>query len=423
MGARSHIFNLHCKGDHADIGRFKERVKEAINDGSLYVTDYNLELSPDALYFYQEQTREDVEKGFIPLMGEFPRMGFFFDIEEGDNSDSLYWCEYQCYCGAALRARKQQTFNIHDFERAEDQNEAVHTALAKAYKNKIKPALEKWLADKPLDDETTNEKLVGIVAEKTCEQWLEAIEEDGMALHDVPEELWRDKDFCVAAAKLELSALTYLPENQMSAEICFDAVKQDAEALEYVPENIKTPEMCLYAIEANGRSLIYVPDSLKTEAMCLAAVKNAPSGGYGDYLLNYVPENMKTEPVCLAAVQRIGNAIRYVPEEKITPEICLAAIKQNAEALAYVPESLKTAELCLAAIKQNAAMLRDVPESLKTPEICLAAVKENGWALARVPESLRTEEICLTAVRQNGQAFQYVPKNLQEQVKKTAGLE
>ncbi len=146
--------------------------------------------------------------------------------------------------------------------------------------------------------------------EKTVEEYIEMVRNDGIALEDVPEEV------------------------QMAhSEICIEAVKQNGYALQYVPEEVQMahPEICIEAVKQNVFALIYIPNEVKIahpEIYIEAVKQNAGA-------LQDVPNEVKIAhpEMCMEAVKQYGPILQDVPEEVqiAHPEICIEALKQNIE--------------------------------------------------------------------------------------------
>jgi hypothetical protein len=179
-------------------------------------------------------------------------------------------------------------------------------------------------------------------------------------------------------------------------ETALEAVQEHGLMLEFVPEELRTYEICLAAVQAHphrsGCLLRFVPEELRTYEICLAAVQK------DGFSLQFVPEKLRTYEICLAAVQahphRSGCLLRFVPEELRTYEIYLAAVQKNAGVLQIVPEAVQmnNPAICLAAVQRNGMALQFVPEAVQmnNPAICLAAVQRRGMASLYVTEEFNT---------------------------------
>jgi hypothetical protein len=102
----------------------------------------------------------------------------------------------------------------------------------------------------------------------TKEEWLETIGEDEDPLYEVPDALWQDAAFCLAAVKRNRVALRFVPWEMRTPELCLVAVKKDGAALRFVPGELRTAEICVAAVRQNGipgSALYYVPEDLQEE--------------------------------------------------------------------------------------------------------------------------------------------------------------
>ena len=153
-------------------------------------------------------------------------------------------------------------------------------------------------------------------------------------------EIWKDREYCMAAVKLNGNILEY----------------------------VQTPEVCLEAVKRNGIALGFVKN--QTEALCLAAVKRE------SFALEYVKN--QTEEICMEAVRQNGISLHYVKNQ--TEEICMEAVRQNGYALQSVRN--QTGEICMEAVRQNGWALEYVRD--QTKKICMEAISHNGNALKYV---------------------------------------
>jgi hypothetical protein len=110
------------------------------------------------------------------------------------------------------------------------------------------------------------------------------------------------------------------------------AVEQNGYALQEVPDELKTKELCLAAVEEYGLALEYVPEELKTKEICLAAVEQ-----FG-YALRDVPLKFKSAEVCLEAVNSNGLALEFVPTIHKTRKLCALAFEKTTEAHQFIPK-------------------------------------------------------------------------------------
>ena len=112
------------------------------------------------------------------------------------------------------------------------------------------------------------------------------------------------------------------------------AVQQDGNALKDVPEEKKTEAICLAAVSKHGGALRYVTADKQTEAVCLAAVQQD-----GLALFN-IPEDKQTEAVRLAAIQQNRQAFQYIPEDKRAELLSLVKDQDKLFTLPGFPEGL-----------------------------------------------------------------------------------
>ena len=200
----------------------------------------------------------------------------------------------------------------------------------------------------------------------------------------IPEK-FKDYNFCLEAVKQNGLALHYIPEEQRDYSLCLEAIKQKGYALEFVPKKHQDYNLCLKVVKQYGLALQDIPKEIMDYNICLEAVKQ------NGLILEFVPDKLKDYNLCLEAIKQDGHALGCLPEEQRSYNICLEAIKQNGHALIYVPEELKDYDMCLKAIKKNGESLYYVPMELRTKELYELAVKQNGEALFYVPYQLKDE--------------------------------
>jgi hypothetical protein len=75
------------------------------------------------------------------------------------------------------------------------------------------------------------------MAEKTCEEWLEAFRRRKVL--NSAEQEFIDLLLSSPKAECQLMSLEDVPKEHRTAELCLAAIKEDGRALEYVPEELK----------------------------------------------------------------------------------------------------------------------------------------------------------------------------------------
>jgi hypothetical protein len=208
------------------------------------------------------------------------------------------------------------------------------------------------------------------MANKTYEEWLEAVEEDGISLLNVPEEM-KTEEMCHAAVLSfqtddAWKVLQSVPKELLTYDLCFLAVNRYAIAIEAVPEELITEEMCLAAVrqgeDDSGEYLSSVPQKFRTKAVCLEALKNSRIDE-ADFFPN-IPAEVWKEPDFLRVAAKY-DITDYIPQSLWEDLVfCLAAVESVGYWLCYVPENLRTLEVCVAAIKQYPGNEEQVLESI-----------------------------------------------------------
>ena len=173
---------------------------------------------------------------------------------------------------------------------------------------------------------------------------VEAMKSNRYAMDYVPDALKAKVEAAMKKVAQDETAEAQKKSAQKTPEQLLAEVQENGEALKDILDALKTEALCLAAVQQGGHALEYVPEALKTEALCLAAVQQLW------YALQYVPEALKTEALCLAAVQQHWGALQYVPEALKTEALCLVAARQdkgkratryNACSMDYIPKKLQ----------------------------------------------------------------------------------
>jgi hypothetical protein len=73
-------------------------------------------------------------------------------------------------------------------------------------------------------------------------------------------------------------ALEYVPDELRTPEVCDKAVGQDGLALKYVPDELMTREVCEKAVGQDGRAIIYVPFELWDEVKAAVETRRGERG-------------------------------------------------------------------------------------------------------------------------------------------------
>jgi hypothetical protein len=210
------------------------------------------------------------------------------------------------------------------------------------------------------------------MANKTYEEWLEAVEEDGFTLLKVPEDM-KTEEMCMAAVSAfqtddALRVLQSVPKKFLTQDLCSAAVDRYADAIEAVPEDLLTEEMCLVAVrqgeEAMTSYLGSVPEKFRTKAVCLEALENSHINDEADFF-SCIPEEFLKDPEFLGQAVKHISVWEYIPKSAWEDQtFCRAAIEIRGWWLSYVPEEFKTLEVCVAAIKQEPGNENEVLESI-----------------------------------------------------------
>ena len=93
-------------------------------------------------------------------------------------------------------------------------------------------------------------------------------------------------------------------------EEALEAVQENGRNLRDVPFDFRSPELCSLAVQQTGWALEHVPTVWRDEDLCLIAVTHIGCA------LMWVPEKLRTLAVCKAAFMSDEDCLGYVPEDK-----------------------------------------------------------------------------------------------------------
>ena len=134
---------------------------------------------------------------------------------------------------------------------------------------------------------------------------------------------------------LELSLYIWFPEYAQALREVEDA----GMALQYVPEELKGDrEVVMEAVRQDGRALRFASEELKGDReVVMAAVRKSGSA------LRFASEELKGDrEVVIEAVRKNGTALRFASEElKVDREFVMAAVIQDWRAHRFASEELK----------------------------------------------------------------------------------
>eukprot|EP00747_Dinoflagellata_sp_TGD_P168594 gnl/TRDRNA2_/TRDRNA2_195351_c0_seq1.p1 gnl/TRDRNA2_/TRDRNA2_195351_c0~~gnl/TRDRNA2_/TRDRNA2_195351_c0_seq1.p1 ORF type:complete len:303 (+),score=81.83 gnl/TRDRNA2_/TRDRNA2_195351_c0_seq1:55-963(+) len=159
------------------------------------------------------------------------------------------------------------------------------------------------------------ERNLPIMRTEGYREFLEKVQQDGMALETAPEE--------------------YLCSREIVAEACW----QNGKALQFAPPEFQADfEVVMCAVTKCPDVLMYASEELRDDKRVVTqALMN--NGG----ALAYVSENLQNDPeVVLMAVQDRGMALRYASKElRGDRDIVRAAVWQSKQALRFASEELR----------------------------------------------------------------------------------
>jgi len=223
------------------------------------------------------------------------------------------------------------------------------------------------------------------------EEVLKILEQDGMALEHVSEELKNDKDVALTAVRSNARALKFLTvENKNYEEIVRECVKKEGFyfILSFLDKKFKftNKDYAMEAVKDYGFAINYVSDELKNDReLALAAVKN------NGYSYKAIADKFKAdeEIVCEAIKQKgsMREICLYIPEgfEFKNKKFALEAVKADAEALTIVCEKFKSnKKIVSAAVGKDISALENASNKLRNNQrFVLKLAKLYRYAVVR----------------------------------------
>ena len=215
--------------------------------------------------------------------------------------------------------------------------------------------------------------------EKTREEYLEMVKEDGFSIFDVPKEL-------------------------LDEEMILEACKSNGSILESISDEIKTYEMCFKVCESACGAIEYVPVKFRDKKMCLMVC------GTSGYTLEYVPKELRDKEMCLVACRTNMFSPDDIPEEVFDYEFCMELCKINGLYLEYVPKDIKDEKMCQEAFHDTIDAIRYIPEKFISEEICEEAIAKKGSLFEFVPNKYKDKGLCLKVLGYFKDAYKFFPK-------------
>ena len=212
------------------------------------------------------------------------------------------------------------------------------------------------------------------------------------SFNSVPQRLWRQKEFVMAAMERNESAFFHMDKQlAIDKELFLFAVNLHGDFLEFanIGKFENDVEIVLAAVEQNGLSIVFARSNMKSNfEIALAAVKQ--NGSAFRYLAADFANNLE---IVSEAVKTYGSMLQFASDElRNDPVVVLAAVTSYGRALEFASEVLK-----------------------KNRKIVLAAVENDGWALAFADQCMQNDPaIATVAINQNIDTMANVDQTLTE---------
>jgi hypothetical protein len=147
---------------------------------------------------------------------------------------------------------------------------------------------------------------------------------------EIPYQIWLEE---IKNYKTAGKVLSTIPEEYKTVELCLKAIKKEkADAypslLTFVPLNLRTAGICLIAAKKNISAFEFIPDEFKTPELCLEGIKASLKEHYK--FLPDIPQKIWEDPAfCLSAVEINYRALEKMPESSRSFEVCVMAVKKS----------------------------------------------------------------------------------------------
>lgn len=185
-------------------------------------------------------------------------------------------------------------------------------------------------------------------------------------------------------------ALRFASKKLITKELCLVAVNQNGLALHDVPpEKVDNGrsirerldrDIVIAAVRQNGLALRACSSLSIDKDIVLAAVKQT------GLALEYVPAKYIDDNLVLTSVNQNGLALKFVPVERITKELVSRALDNNIMAIRYAPKKLLTYDDWMRAFEKDSAVFSCMPLKYATKTRCVKVIND-GKCFVFKPEA------------------------------------
>lgn len=209
----------------------------------------------------------------------------------------------------------------------------------------------------------------------TKELCLVAVNQNGLALHDVPpEEVDNgrsirerlDRDIVIAAVQQNGLALRACSSLSIDKDIVLAAVKQNGLALEYVPAKYIDDNLILTSVNQNGLALKYVPVERITKELVFSALDN------NIMAIRYAPKKLLAYDDWRAAFEKDSAVFSCMPLKYATKTRCMKVISDG-KCFVFKPDA-RLLKAVLGDEKSNYIVFDDLPEKLRNDKDVLQVI-------------------------------------------------
>lgn len=190
---------------------------------------------------------------------------------------------------------------------------------------------------------------------------LEAVQQDGMALHFAHEEVRSDKEVVTKAVEKNGFALQFASEtSQGDKEIVMQAVRQNGRALQFASGTLRgDKDVVMAAVRQNSMALEFASGTLLGEKEIVKVAIRTDGN-----LLSLASEALRGDKeVVVEAVRKNGHALQFASQTlRGDKEVVMEAVQQNGTALKYASKTLQVdKDVVTVAVRQKKNTSRDTP--------------------------------------------------------------
>jgi hypothetical protein len=251
---------------------------------------------------------------------------------------------------------------------------------------------------------------------------LERVQEDGLALRNMPPSIQDNPEIVMAAVRNNGNAIRYASENlQRNREIILTALRTPGVFRLLLPEIQDNREFLLAAVKTHNPQFFHQlpPELQNDEEVVMAYISGIENADSSIKKFAHVPDQFKNNPrVVLAAVSKLSTSLHDAnPALLQDKEFAINCVHANFNSLQYLPAFQDDNDVMLEAISIDGRAIKYASDRIKKDrEFVVRAVRQTGRALYYIDESLKNDEaIVRVAMETQPFAIVYTSEQFQRQ--------